>query len=553
MVAFSSPVALAAVGLATSALAAPSGYKNVVYFMEWSIYGRNFHLADLDWWRITHVNYAFGKPAADGTVGVYDSWAATDKRYPDDSWSDTGNNVHGCFGQGHRLKQKYRNTKFGLSIGGWTLSDQFSAIASTAAGRATFAKSSVQLMLDLGLDFIDIDWEYPVEGGNDAPPVPHRPDDMANFVALLAAVRGELAKLPFQAELSVASPAGPANYRHWDFAAVCEQLDHINIMTYDMAGSWSNYTDHQANLYEDPDHPAGAKYSAHGAIQDYIKGGCPSHKIVMGIPAYGRSFEKTDGLYAPFSPPTAGSWVSGNDGKGIWDYKALPQSGAKEVFDAKLGAAYSYDPATRTFTSYDSPESLAVKLDYIKKYNLGGTMFWSGDADAKAGSPRSLITQVVATLGAENMAFGANNLHYPTSKYDNIRNGSAPLPSTPVPTSPTHAPTDVPTHAPTDGPTDTPTDGPTEAPTTKPTTKPTSKPTAKPTKQPTSKPTKQPTSKPTKQPTSKPTTEPTSDPTTAPSGDCGSHTKTCYWPLTQQTLPYGQEDCTKFSSFVWCP
>nr|AIG55712.1 secreted protein [Thraustotheca clavata] len=514
MVVVIKPCALAVLAMAAGASAA--GYKNVVYFMEWGIYGRNYNIFDLDWSRITHINYAFGKPASDGSVGVYDSWAATDKRYSDDSWNDSGSNVYGSFGQGHKMKKKFRNTKFGLSIGGWTLSDQFSGFASTEAGRTKFAQSSVQLMLDLGLDFIDIDWEYPVEGGNDSPPVPHRPDDMKNFVLLLKAIRAEFSKLSFKPELSVASPAGPTNYRHWDFAAVCEQLDHINIMTYDFAGSWGNYTDHHANLYEDPNHPAGAKYSAHNAMQDYIKGGCPSNKIVMGIPAYGRSFEGTKGIYQSFTPPTAGSWVSGNDGKGVWDYKALPRSGATEYFDEKLGAAYSYDPTAQVFTSYESPKSLAMKLDYIKKYNLGGTMFWSGDADAQAGSSRSLITQVYNTFGASNMAFSANNLNYPTSKYDNIRNGSSPTPSsvspTPVPSSNT-PPTQQPvTPSPS---TNTPSNSPSNNPTTSPPTP--------------------------------------STPTPSSNDQCDGHTKVCYWPLTKQTLPYSEEDCKKFSSFVWCP
>ncbi|OQR89261.1 class V chitinase ChiB1 [Achlya hypogyna] len=506
--------ALTALALALASVSG-AGYKNVVYFMEWGIYGRNFNIFDLDWSRITHINYAFGKPAADGTVGVYDSWAATDKRYPDrgDSWSDVGNNVYGSFGQGFKLKKQFPNTKFGLSIGGWTLSDKFSQIASTAAGRKTFATSAVKMMLDLGLDFIDLDWEYPVEGGNDSPPVPHRPDDMANFVALLTEIRTQLSALPFKAELSVASPAGPANYRHWDFTAVCAQLDHINIMTYDLAGSWSTYTDHQANLYEDPAHPPGLKFSAHGAIQDYIKGGCPSSKIVMGIPAYGRSFEGTTGLYGNFTPPTAGSWVSGNDGKGVWDYKALPLAGATEYFDAKLGAAYSYDTNRKMFTSYESPASLAAKLAYIKQYNLGGTMFWSGDADAAPGSARSLITQVYNTFGAVNMDFSPNNLKYPTSKYDNIRNGSSPTPTT-APTSPvptTSRPASV---------------TPTPAPTTS---------------------TPAPTSS-----TSIPTPS-TPTPTTAPDDKCEGNHNVCFGPLTHQVVNYNQADCLKFSSFVWCP
>ncbi|KAF0706449.1 hypothetical protein AaE_014102 [Aphanomyces astaci] len=568
--------ALAALVVAMTSSVEAAKLKNVVYYMEWAIYQRNFGIFDLDWDKITHINYAFGKPNPDGTVGIYDGWAAVQKRWPEhgDSWNDQGNSLYGNFGQGFKQKQKARGTKFGLSIGGWTLSDQFSSIASTETGRRTFAKSSVKLMLDLGLDFLDIDWEYPVEGGNDSPPVPHRPDDIKNYVLLLSAIRDEFKTLPWKAELSVASPAGPDNYRHWDFTAICGQLDFINIMTYDLAGSWSKYTDHQANLYEDPNHPPGAKYSSHNAVQDYIKGGCPSDKIVLGIPAYGRSFEGSNGLYSNFTKPTKGSWVAGNgDGAGVWDYKVLPLPGATEIYDEKLGATYSYDPTSKIFTSYEGPKSLAQKLDYIKQYNLGGTMFWSGDADAKSGSPRSLITQVYNTFGRANMAFEDNNLNYPTSQYANIRAGAAVTSAVPVTSSPdapvtTVAPVTsaVPVTSSPDSPVTTVAPVTSEVPVTSSPDAPvtssaapwtSSAPPGTSSAAPGTTPVDPVTTRAPPTPTGGPITnppEPSAPTTTAAAGDqCKGNKNVCFWPLTGQTVDHSQANCKLFASFIWCP
>lgn len=112
---------------------------------------------------------------------------------------------------------------------------------------------------------------------------------------------------------------------------------------------------------------------------------------MIGLPLYGRAFENTDGVGKPFSGIGEGSWEAGN-----WDYKSLPLQGSKEHFDQKLGSTYSYDEAKRKLISYDSPDSVKMKLDWIKQKGLKGSMFWelSGDAKGERGLVEMSARQV---------------------------------------------------------------------------------------------------------------------------------------------------------------
>ncbi|GAB7336753.1 hypothetical protein MBLNU13_g10848t1 [Cladosporium sp. NU13] len=268
-------------------------YRNVAYYVNWAVYGRNHQPQDIPVDELTHVLYAFAN-------------------------NDTGTNLYGCLKQMYLHKKRNRNLKLLLSIGGWTYSSNFAVPTSTSEGRQIFAQSVVTLLKDLPFDGVDIDWEYPASL-----------EEGANLVSLLAGTRKELdvysASLVSKPHflLTVASLAGPQHFPKYQFREMDKYLDFWNLMTYDYAGSWNNVSGHQANVFPSEMIPTATMSNSDAAVKHYLSQGVPARKIVMGMLLYGRSFLETAGPGSSFNgvgeaDPDHGSWESG-----VWEYKIV--------------------------------------------------------------------------------------------------------------------------------------------------------------------------------------------------------------------------------------
>jgi len=102
---------------------------------------------------------------------------------------------------------------------------------------------------------------------------------------------------------------------------------------------------------------------------------------MLGIPAYGRSFVGANNIGQPYSS-CAGQ-------EGTFEYRHLPRPGAEEHVDAQVGAAYCVG-GDGGFVTYDNPQTVRMKADFVKQNRLAGIFYWTGTADSPD-SNRSLV------------------------------------------------------------------------------------------------------------------------------------------------------------------
>jgi chitinase len=378
------------------------------YFPEWGIYGRNYQLDDVPGEQITHLIYSFANLTAAGEMTLFDSYAAVEKRFAAhesvsgeaDQWyyppgdPRANQTIWGNFNQLAQLKEKFPHLQVSIAVGGWTLSDHFSTVVATAAGRQTFANSIVSFLTTYEVfDGIDFDWEYPGgggEAGNSA-----SSNDGANYALLMADVRMKLDALGDSRgrtyEISVASPAGLDKIANFNLPGLTPHVDFFNVMTYDFHGTWESTTGHQAAFTGDSN-----GYDIETAVKAYLDAGVPAEKIVLGAPLYTRAWSGVadggDGGYAEGSSGAApGTFEAGN-----YDYKDLlarvqnPSSGWDLYWDDTAQASYLYNASQDIFTSFETPTSIALKAQWAEDLGLGGMMFWDLSNDA-TNSPESLI------------------------------------------------------------------------------------------------------------------------------------------------------------------
>src|SRR5665213_2724442 len=140
-------------------------------------------------------------------------------------------------------------------------------------------------------------------------------------------------------------------------------------MSYDYDENSDSISSHHTNLFTSAGHDQFS--SADKSIQDLIKAGVPAVKIVMGVAFYGKGRLMTsadnNGLYRkPVKTVFGGLFTYLND-------ILVDKNGFVRHWDPEAKAPYLFNAARKIFITYDDPESVKYKCEYVKQHRLAGT------------------------------------------------------------------------------------------------------------------------------------------------------------------------------------
>ena len=210
----------------------PNGFKSVGYMPSWT-----GSVTSIQYNKLTHINYAFALPNADGSLRPIENTAKLSQLVQ----------------LGHQ-----NSVMVLLAVGGWNDGNDsaFETLAASSGGRANFVNSMVNVVSQYNLDGVDIDWEYPDPGqsGN-------------NYTALMQELSSAMHSRGKLLTAAVVSEGGTADGVQ---PAVFGAVDFLNIMAYDGGSPHANY-DWAINTI------------------NFWKGrGLPREKAILGVPFYSR-------------------------------------------------------------------------------------------------------------------------------------------------------------------------------------------------------------------------------------------------------------------------
>ena len=295
-----------------------------------------------DWEKITHLCLAFGIVQPDGSLNT----------------TEVSKNT--------TVIQNARKNKVKvlLSIGGGG-STNFTQAITDPAKRTRLIAALDQVMKDLDLDGIDVDYEE-WEGGEGGASA----GDLIKRAALESTYQELRAKIG-QDKLITAAVNADWDDQGWGYYncfnnTMHQYLDFVSLMVYDQTGPWSGSNVGPHSSWD---------FFEHAANHWLNNRKLPKKKLVMGVPFYGYLFQSADN-------------AEGAEAVAYKDILAQYPTENPHLSD-QIGLLY-----------YDGMLTIERKADYIKSNELGGMMFWEITQDT-TDPAKSLLNVIHNSFGGK--------------------------------------------------------------------------------------------------------------------------------------------------------
>lgn len=202
------------------------------------------------------------------------------------------------------------------------------------------------------------------------------------------------------------------------FGRVYDQLDQINIMTYDLSGAWEGwYSWHNSAIFSAGGEPtnipgSGTEYpNVEQWVNRFNSAGVPLEKIGFGIDLYGYVWTGVN------APQQNASNATRRFGETSYDQLVDEFPGIATNPEWDEGAKAAWYGTDNQFVSFDNEQTIREKFAYAYDRGVGGMIIWE-----YSGSPDVLVPVIKAELSGNMPA----------------------LPSVPTPVSPSNGSDEVP-------------------------------------------------------------------------------------------------------------
>lgn len=255
-------------------------------------------------------------------------------------------------------------------------SQEFSDMVSEQRSRIIFIYHAIKFIRYYGFDGIDLDWEFPADRGG-------RTQDKQMFTLFLRELKQAIdeEKLENNRERLIVSAAVAAGKERIDIgyevAEISKVLDFINLMTFDFRGAWDLKTGLNAPLYGHLNDSLNEQYlNQDWSVNYWISKGCPPHKLVLGLPAYGRTFTLKNPYDNGLGAPSIDNGTMGNYTKTpgfLAYYECCELRKSKDWTQVWLSQSKSnYMFNNDQWVSYDDIKSFHLRTAYVVAKGLGG-------------------------------------------------------------------------------------------------------------------------------------------------------------------------------------